>query len=293
VQYSGDVLSGRSPISSSDTNADKSTQAIEMRPRKWDARRLSGLKPLVTRKTERKARLIDPSARKEGEEKLNAVRGNLEQLARHLQDVAETERARIARDIHDELGSSMAGIRLHIMALVSAYRNNSPTVPDIGERLYGSLDNIEKAIDRIVEGLRPQVLDHLGLPAALKQLAADFRKIHNVEVAMTVTPDNLNPPSQVGIALYRIAQECLNNIAKHARARHVQISLHTRDRNLVLEISDDGIGPPPREHRRAGHGIAGMRQRAAQLGGALEIRHAEPGMRVRVNLPEGTWTATP
>jgi signal transduction histidine kinase len=268
-----------------------------------DAASVRGLKPLdplphALSKSKRgaPARIVgegSPSERMDNAEKLNEVRGNLEQLARHLQDIAETERARIARDIHDELGSSMAGIRLHIMALVSAYRNNSPTVPDIGERLYGSLDNIEKAIDRIVEGLRPQVLDHLGLPAALRQLAADFSKIHSVEVEVTVTPDNLNPPSQVGIALYRIAQECLNNIAKHARARHVRINFNTRDRDLVLEISDDGIGPPLREHRRAGHGIAGMRQRAAQLGGALEIRHAEPGMRVRVCLPERTWTATP
>ncbi len=272
-----------------------------MQSRKRAAQPVGGLQPVnrlprTLRKSERSAQarialMSDPSERKENAEKRNAVRGNLEQLARHLQDVAETERARIARDIHDELGSSLAGIRLHIMALVSAYRNNSPTVPDIGERLYGSLDSIEKAIDRIVEGLRPQVLDHLGLPAALRQLAADFRKIHRVDVAVTVMPDNLNPPSQVGIALFRIAQECLNNIAKHARARHVQINLNTRDRDLVLEISDDGIGPPTREYRRAGHGIAGMRQRAAQFGGALEIRHGEPGMRVRVNLPAGTWTA--
>jgi signal transduction histidine kinase len=290
------VLTGWSHLAGGDANLDESGQAVEVSHCKQYAGTFAGIKPIgqptcALQKARPHTQMIDPPDRSENSKQLTEVRGNLEQLARHLQDVAETERARIARDIHDELGSSMTGIRLHIMALVSAYRINSPTVPDIGERLYGSLDNIEKAIDRIVEGLRPQVLDHLGLPAALRQLAADFRKIHNVEVAVTATPDNLNPPSQVGIALFRIAQECLNNIAKHARARHVQISLNTRDRDLVLEISDDGIGPPPREHRRAGHGIAGMRQRAAQLGGSLEIRHAEPGMRVRVNLPAGTWTA--
>jgi signal transduction histidine kinase len=190
----------------------------------------------------------------------------------------EEERKRIRRDLHDGLGASLTGISMNLQLSRSLLSSNPSRAEDL---LEGSSKGVQAAIAdirRLVYGLRPPALDDLGLEAALRQQVGQML---GVVTDVQILP--LEPlPAAVEVAAYRIVSEALNNIAKHAQAKHVRLVVQITEDGLMLEIADDGIGFAP--DQPMGIGVASMRERALELGGVFEVEQNN-GTRVLAWLP--------
>ena len=195
----------------------------------------------------------------------------------------EADRRQTARDLHDGIGQSLS-------LLVSGLRSSISldTDPDVVRR-HTELKQLAKQalaeVKRLALGLRPSLLDDLGLEPALERLAADMREHTPIAIAFDATAAcEERFPSAVETALFRIAQEALANVAEHSRAKSATVTMRLSENELELEVEDDGVGIPPEilEHGKLGHmGLTGMRERATLLGGSLTI-HSAPGHGTRV-----------
>jgi signal transduction histidine kinase len=199
----------------------------------------------------------------------------------------EAERRRIARELHDETGQVLTAIRLELGLLARQVEGNVPA----REALDRALSLTGRALETIratVRGLRPAVLDDLGLVPAVESLAEEFSGRTGIAVDCDVRPDG-DLPSEVEVALYRIFQEALTNVARHAEAKHVRASLRRDEREVVLVVEDDGRGFDPSKAAKAGDaraGLAGMRERLLGLGGRLDIKSAPgEGVRLEARMP--------
>jgi signal transduction histidine kinase len=198
----------------------------------------------------------------------------------------EEERRRLRRDLHDELAPTLAALGL----TAATARDRSiadPTTTALLNDLYAGLRAAVGDIRRLVYELRPPALDELGLVAAVRERAAQYTTAeqHGFEVRVEA-PEVLPPlPAAVEVAAYRIVQEALMNVARHAHARTCAIRLALTD-GLRVEVSDDGLGLPP--SYRAGVGLGSMRERAVELGGRCTIERLNgAGTRVEAWLPVG------
>jgi signal transduction histidine kinase len=188
----------------------------------------------------------------------------------------EEERKRLRRDLHDGLGPALAALTLHVDALRN--RLDAPEVDAELLRLRSGIQGTVSDVRRIVEGLRPPALDELGLAGAIEQLADRLTAGTDLLVDVRVA-DPLGLAAAVEVAAYRIAQAALTNVVRHSGAHRACVGLHADDRELVLEVSDDGSGTPaPRD---GGVGLASMRERAEELGGHVEVT-GRPGEGTRV-----------
>lgn len=219
---------------------------------------------------------------------LSAAHESLRRLASHLSTLREQERAHIARNIHDDLGASFTALQLDLNWL----RRQLAGEPPLQAHLDRMLEVTQTAMDatrRILNDLRPVVLDHLGLWAALETLLQDLQARSGLRCRYLCPPDTesrrLEPAAE--IAVYRIVQELLTNVQRHARARSVSVSAVWGEDGLLLEVEDDGVGMRLPETRQT-FGILGMRERARAIGGDLELDSA-PGAglcaRLRLNPP--------
>lgn len=217
---------------------------------------------------------------------LSAAHESLRRLASHLSTLREQERAHIARNIHDDLGASFTALQLDLNWL----RRQLAGEPPLQAHLDRMLEVTQTAMDatrRILNDLRPVVLDHLGLWAALETLLQDLQARSGLRCRYLCPPDTesrrLEPAAE--IAVYRIVQELLANVQRHARARSVSVSAVWGEDGLLLEVEDDGVGMRLPETRQT-FGILGMRERARAIGGDLELDSA-PGAglcaRLRLN----------
>jgi signal transduction histidine kinase len=178
----------------------------------------------------------------------------------------EEERKRLRRDLHDGLGPSLAALTLHVDALRN--RLDAPEVDAELLHLRSGIQGTVSDVRRIVEGLRPPALDELGLAGAIEQLADRLAAGTDLLVDVQVA-DPLEAAAAVEVAAYRIAQEALTNVVRHAGAHRACVRIRADGRELVLQVSDDGTGTPaPRD---GGVGLASMRERAEELGGRLEV----------------------
>src|SRR5213593_317843 len=220
----------------------------------------------------------DITEAKRAEEQLRASRAALRSLATRQQDIREDERTRIAREIHDSLGQALTALKLQLSAAEEATSRESPA---LGTRLHETalmVDDLVKSVRRIASDLRPPILDQLGLPAALEWLAQDFSKRTGIRCAATIAAANDSINGELGTALFRIVQEALTNVLRHAGATRVEIALGTKSGCVTLEINDDGTGITEAGTMGPGSlGILGMRERAAALGGVLEVVPREEG----------------
>jgi len=229
----------------------------------------------------------DITEAKRAEEQLRASRTALRSLATRQQDIREDERTRIAREIHDSLGQALTALKLQLSAAQDAA---SRAAPGLGSQLHETarmVDDLVKSVRRIATDLRPPILDQLGLPAALEWLAQDFSKRTGIRSGATIGAANEEINGELGTALFRIVQEALTNVLRHAGATRVDIELGTRSGCLTLEINDDGTGiTEAGTMGPASLGILGMRERAAALGGVLEVvPRQEGGTRVAAWFP--------
>jgi len=231
--------------------------------------------------------MMDVSERKRFEEQLQASRAALRLLATRHQDVREHERTRIAREIHDSLGQALTALKLHLAAAHEAAGHRSAGLAERLSETVQMVDDLVKGVRRIATELRPPILDELGLPAAIEWLAHDFTRRTGIACGATVLPPNAAIPAGLATALFRIVQEALTNVARHAAAGRVSIALDVRSDIVSLEVTDDGRGiTDAAVSGPASLGILGMRERAAAQGGVLEVGpRADGGTRVAAWFP--------
>ena len=229
--------------------------------------------------------LQDITERKRTEIALRDARDQVRELSGHLEDELNQERKRIALDVHDELGQMLTAMRLQLELLQSQLAQPEQA-QRTGDRLRELIEETMEVTRNVALNLRPPALD-LGLAAALEWLAEDFGLRTDIECRVEVPAADPGLDENEAIALFRIAQESLTNVARHARARQVSITLRLQGAWLQLEVHDDGAGfdaglPPP-----AGHfGLFGMRERALRLGAEMAV-DSQPGAgcTVRVRVP--------
>jgi signal transduction histidine kinase len=214
----------------------------------------------------------------------------LSELSSYLQSLGEEEKSKLARELHDELGGILVSAKMDVAWVREQLEGHEQEAEKRLDRTMALLDEGVTVKRRIIEELRPTLLDNLGLGAALDWLAADVCRRAGLEYELRVPADE-ELPSRISLALFRIVQEALTNAVKHAQARHVTIEIMRDQRELTLLVSDDGVGVEPQMLRSAlSHGILGMRQRVRALAGEFSIR-GRPGrgttIEVRVPLAAG------
>ena len=209
----------------------------------------------------------------------------LTELARHQENTREDERARLARDLHDELGALLTAAKLDLARMRPKLKESLPELLPRIEHLVETLNSGIALKRRIIEDLRPSTLDNLGLLPALEVLCRESADRLGLPVILDLQPVGLTTSAQ--LTVFRIVQESLNNIAKHARATEVQVSLHDGGERVLLRVRDNGVGFDPASVGSARHGLVGMRYRVQAEQGQLTL-DAAPGQGVTlwVSLPQ-------
>ncbi|MGE8677828.1 MAG: PAS domain S-box protein [Achromobacter marplatensis] len=216
---------------------------------------------------------------------LSDAHDSLRRLSSHLSSLREEERAHIARNIHDDLGASFTALQLDLNWL-RRQLGATPALQTHVDRMLEVTQTAMGATRRILSDLRPVVLDHLGLWAALETLLQDLQARTGLQCRYLCPPDTERRrlDRNAEIAVYRIVQELLTNVQRHARARSVSVSAAWSEDGLLLTVEDDGIGMQLPETPRT-FGILGMRERARGIGGDLALDSAPgAGMRARLRL---------
>jgi two-component system, NarL family, sensor histidine kinase UhpB len=194
----------------------------------------------------------------------------------------ERERRRLARELHDELGQALTGVVLQLDGLArSVPPGLTDTVAQVQEAARGSAEDVRA----LARGLRPQALDEFGLRSALITLATGFAEHSGLSVRPELAADLPALAPEADLAIYRVAQEGLTNVARHAEASGVVLALQAVNGSVVLRIRDDGRGIDQRAAHNAG-GLGGMRERAMLIGGRLVVERLRPyGTEVRLEVP--------
>ncbi|MGL6110703.1 MAG: CHASE3 domain-containing protein [Rubrivivax sp.] len=216
---------------------------------------------------------------------LRAERDNLEvqvdrrtreltHLAQHLQRVREEERGHLARDLHDELGGLLTAAKLDVARVKRQVDGAGAEVAERIQRLSQTLDAGIALKRRIIEDLRPSSLDNLGLQRTLEIQCAEFAQRSEIRVQTEISDLKLDP--ERALAVYRVVQEALTNVAKYAQAKEVRVLLQRVGERARLRVQDDGRGFDPKLVRDGSHGLAGMRFRLRSYGGDL-VLHSAPG----------------
>lgn len=217
------------------------------------------------------------TAAKEAEHKIAEDAQRLEQLSRRLLAAQEDERRNVARELHDEIGQLLTVVKLDLQAVL-----RQPGTAALAPALKEGMESIDRVVARVRDlslDLRPSMLDDLGLVPALRWYAQ--RQAKRADLALTLTLPNELPrlPGEIETVCFRVAQEALTNIARHAGAHRVELTLATEERGLRLRVSDDGVGFDPEAVRRdagAAFGLLGMRERAELAGGEFHL-DSRPG----------------
>ncbi len=203
----------------------------------------------------------------------------LTELARHLQTAREDERDRLARDLHDELGSLLTSAKLDAARIRSRLAGGSPEALERLAHLVSTLDSVIALKRHITEDLRPSSLGHLGLVATLEILSREFGERAGLVMHCTLAPVALAAPAE--LMVYRLVQEALNNIGKHAQATQVWLSLSEDAGWVEVSVRDDGVGFDPATRSPLSHGLLGMRFRVEAERGVLQVQ-ASPGQGTRI-----------
>lgn len=216
---------------------------------------------------------------------LTQALSQLRDLQAHLEHVREDERTRIAREIHDELGSLLVGLKMDVSWLEKRV-SDEPTLRCKCHGMRGLIDNAVENVGRIITDLRPSILDHQGLWATLEWQVQDFIDSSELRClwSIDIDPGLPSPEGDHATAIFRIFQEMLSNVARHAQSSEVTIRVRATPGDLTLLVKDNGRGAPPSAFERPdAYGVMGMRERAGHHGGWLQIS-SEPGQGTQVIL---------
>jgi PAS domain S-box-containing protein len=215
------------------------------------------------------------------QQRLQASEARLRELAAFLQTVREEERTRIARELHDELGQALTALRLDLGWLRG--KCGSLGAP-AAERVSSAFSVVEQSIvslRRISEDLRPAMLDSLGLAAAVEHHVTQFEQRSGIKCRLTMNREEFDLDGSVATAVFRIVQEALTNVARHAQATEVSVSLNETDEGIELAVTDNGRGLAATENKKT-FGLLGMRERITILGGSFDIV-SQPGQGTRIS----------
>ena len=230
----------------------------------------------MRRRTRQAANLRDQKL--ELERQVDERTQELTALSTHLQGVSELEKSALSRELHDELGGLLVAARMDLSWLQQRLPTTDPNIEQRFRRIHESLSAGVDLKRRVVEELRPTLLDNMGLFAALRWQFKETCRRAGLQCTETI-PDfepKFNPDAAIGV--FRIAQEALTNILKHAEAKSADLAIEIEDDTFVLRVSDDGKGiPPNRLQINTSHGLASMRHRIAALGGRWEVHSPGEG----------------
>jgi PAS domain S-box-containing protein len=212
------------------------------------------------------------------------IENKLRELSCHLQSALEDERTRIAREIHDELGSTLTALKMDLSVLKNLIPNDVGHSQDRIAAMATRISGAMATVRQISTDLRPSILDHLGLLAAIEWQVEGFRQQTGVECVLNMTDGSINMDEARATAVFRIVQEALTNITKHAKATLVNIDIEFENGNLHIKIQDNGVGIAPSQFNKPhSHGVQGMRERAENLGGSISF-NSRPGMGTKLVL---------
>lgn len=223
----------------------------------------------------------------------------LRALTHRLVQAQETERGRVALELHDNITQLLCAILVRSQALADSLSTRDRQSKSEAILLRELLGQVAVEVERISYHLRPSVLEHLGLPVVLRTTATEFVKRTGVRVKLLCRELTERPPLEIEMTIFRILQEALKNVEKHARARHVTVCLRQQRDFIQLAIHDDGIGfnpdrRPANRRGKNGLGLLSMRERATSVGGDFKIKSARGAgtkIEVLIPLPSGTTTA--
>ncbi|MBC7867384.1 MAG: sensor histidine kinase, partial [Gloeobacteraceae cyanobacterium ES-bin-316] len=224
------------------------------------------------------------------EEALNKSHEQLRQLATHLEKVRETERTHIAREIHDELGQQLTGLKMDISWLNRKIKNQDVEVHAKISETIQLIDTTVKTVRRIATELRPSILDDLGLLAALEWQTEEFEKRFEIKSVFKSNVLEANVNADLATGIFRIYQECLTNVLRHSEAGQVKSFLQIKNDVLRLTITDDGKGFIAKDiANKKTLGLLGMKERTNLLGGSYEITSMPgEGTSVLITVPLNT-----
>jgi two-component system, NarL family, sensor histidine kinase UhpB len=244
--------------------------------------RLSRLTPAVNRALrEAQERLQHRRA----EEQLRESHEQLRALSVYLQSVREEERTRISREVHDELGQALTSCKLDLSWMAGKLPRDCKDLLERTKGLIAHIDSTIQTVRRISSELRPGVLDHLGLGAALEWQATEFQNRTGIKCEVHANIGDKPLDQNLSTTLFRIFQETLTNIIRHAGATEVEVHLNETDGQITLEVKDNGRGISRAEITNTkSMGLLGMRERAALLGGIFRIGRLKKGTGTRVNV---------
>jgi PAS domain S-box-containing protein len=239
--------------------------------------------------------LRDVTERVRAEDALRQSREELRELSAAAHTVREQEQRRVAREIHDELGQSLTALKMDVAWMLGNLSAGSPTLNEKLSAMQAQLDATVAATRRISADLRPLMLDDLGLIPAAEWLAQNFSERTGIPCRLQIRPPDIELEEPHASALYRILQESLTNVARHAKAGQVEVLIEQVDGALRLSVRDDGRGFSPAEARtQKTYGLLGLRERTVLLGGEASVT-SEPGRgtTVDVRIPLNDETAKP
>jgi signal transduction histidine kinase len=210
----------------------------------------------------------------------------LSDLASYLQSVREDEKQKLARDLHDELGAVLVSAKMDVSSVRSRLGPIDPAAGERLERAQATLDDAVEIKRRIIDELRPTLLDNVGLEAALEWQVSEVCRRAGLTGRVSAGGVDERLPHDVTIAIFRIVQEALTNIVRHAEAKSVEVEVVCTTDEVMLVVSDDGKGISGDVQRAVSHGVAGMRQRARALRGEFSIRgRPDRGTVIEVRIP--------
>lgn len=235
--------------------------------------------------------LRETARRLQIQEALGKSNERLQELTIHMENVRERERRWIAQEVHDEMGNSLANLKMRLLWLKDKLNGGCPAFHDHFPALLSDLEETLKRSRQITQSLRPTILDHFGLLAALQWLGEEASKNSDLVMDFHFPPNEPHLDDDRKTALFRIAQEAITNITRHANAKQAEICLQLTNHELILAIKDDGRGlaTNPFDHSTGSMGLSGIRERARQWGGTMDLQ-SQPGqgLTLKVTLPWST-----
>ncbi len=216
--------------------------------------------------------ILDTTQSKLGELEVKRAQQQLLELSSHIQDAKEQERLRIAREVHDEIGSLLTAIKMDLSWMMPRLPKDNSTLADKARTIEELVNRAITSASNLAHSLRPGFLDCFGIIAAIEIEAQEFSKRSGISCTIIKSQESIDLPEAYSITLFRICQETLNNILKHAQAKQVQIEIVKGTDHLELIISDDGVGiSDTARNKPRSFGLRGIHERVAHLGGTVKI----------------------
>lgn len=228
----------------------------------------------------------DITERKRAEREIKRSRKKLRSLTRHLQSIREEERSKIAREIHDELGHTLTALKLDISWLSRGLNKEQTPLIEKIKSMSNLIDDGIHTLQRMATELRPSVLDNLGLTSAIEWQIEDFHQRTGIKCELNFSIDEVELNNAMATTIFRVLQELLTNVARHANASMIQVSLKKEPDELILIIKDDGVGISTAQiNDPKSFGLIGIRERIHAWHGRLKIKGSPEGTEVKVIVP--------